>query len=425
MASANFQLIGITDYAGFHQNIESQTGILKLFEKVEVEEPNIDKTILILQDILRTIEKSYKNKITITYPAIKDAVNLSERYIPNIPFPGKAISLLEEATAYVAGQGEKFVLAKHVKDVLSKKLAMPIGEVKVEEKEKLLNLEKLLHERIIGQEEAVSVISEAMRRARAGVGAKKKPLGTFLFLGPTGVGKTETAKALSAIYFNSEEKIVRLDMSEFQEAHSLERIIGTEEGSFAVQIKENPYSVVLLDEIEKAHKNILNLFLQVLDEGYFSDMAGRKVSFLDTIIIATSNAGANLIQEAISKKFDLNQIKSGLLDYLFKSEIFKPEFLNRFDAVVIFHPLKEEEINKIAKLMLGKLNVNLKKNQNLEIEITDNLTNKLVQIGYDPVFGARAMRRVIQDKIEGAIARDIIEGKYKPGEVIKLNVDNL
>lgn len=425
MASANFQLIGITNYAGLHQNIKKQPALLNLFEKVEILEPTSNKTIIILQDLTRIIEQNYKNKIKITYPALKEIVNLSERYITNISFPQKAIHLLEEVVAAVIQKGGKFILAEHVKDILSKKLSIPIGEIKIEEKEKLLNLENLLHQRIINQEEAVKVISEAMRRARAGISAKKKPFGTFLFLGPTGVGKTETAKALSQIYFGSEENIVRLDMSEFQESHSLERIIGPEENQFAQRIKENPYSVVLLDEIEKAHKNILNLFLQVLDEGYFSDVAGQKVSFLNTIIIATSNAGAEFIRQAILKSIDPNKIKSELIEYLFKQDIFRPEFLNRFDAVVIFHPLSLDNIKIIAKLMLTKLNRNLSKTRGLEIEITSNLVNKLAEIGFDPVFGARAMQRVIQEKIEAIIAKDIIEGKYKPGALIQLDVDKL
>lgn len=417
MASNNFQLIAITDYADFHKIIEPKPALVKLFEKVEILEPDFNKTIIILQDVSRLIEKQYQEKIKITYTALKKIANLSERYIPNIPFPEKAIDLLEEVIAAVVKRGEKFILPNHVEEILSKKITMPIGEVGIEEKEKLLNLEKLIHQRIINQDEAVNAISEAMRRARVGVGSKKKPFGTFLFLGPTGVGKTETAKALSEFYFGSENKIIRLDMSEFQESPSLERIIGLEENQFAQKVRETPYAIILLDEIEKAHKNILNLFLQVLDEGYFNDVGGQKVSFLDTIIIATSNAGVEKLSEITDK--------NSFIKYLIQQNIFKPEFLNRFDAVVMFHSLSKENIQAVTQLMLEKLNLNLKKTHSLEIEITPQLVAKLSEIGFAPIFGARAMARVIQEKIEKIVAKDIIERKYKPGALIKIDVDKL
>lgn len=417
MASNNFQLIAITDYADFHKIIEPKSTLLKLLEKVEIFEPDFNKTIIILQDISRLIEKRYQEKIKITYTVLKKITSLSERYIPNMPFPEKAIDLLEEVVSATVRRGEKFILPNHVEEILSKKITMPIGEVGSEEKEKLLNLEKLIHQRIINQEEAVKAISEAMRRARVGVASKKKPFGTFLFLGPTGVGKTEIAKALSEFYFGSENRIIRLDMSEFQESPSLERIIGLEENQFAQKVRETPYAVILLDEIEKAHKNILNLFLQVLDEGYFSDVSGQKVSFLDTIIIATSNAGAEKLSEITDK--------NSFIKYLIQQNIFKPEFLNRFDAVVMFHPLSKENIKAVAQLMLEKLNSNLKKTHSLEIEITSQLVAKLAEIGFDPIFGARAMARLIQEKIETIIANDLIERKYKPGALIKIDVDKL
>jgi len=309
-----------------------------------------------------------------------------------------------------------------VAKIITEKTRIPVGEIEVREREILLNLEDLIHRRIINQEEAVKEVSAALRRSRAEVTARKGPMGCFLFLGPTGVGKTETSKALSEIYFGSEERTIRLDMPEFQSVSDISRLIGSpgEEGLLTTKVREAPFSLVLLDEIEKAHPNILNLFLQVLDEGYLTDGLGRKVDFKNSIIVATSNAGYLLILEAIKQGVEWSQVKEKLLDELFEKAIFRPEFINRFDAVVVFRPLTKENLLDIAGLLLTKLKENLAQ-KDIEFSITDSLKEKIVELGYNPVFGAREMRRVIQDKVENILAQAILSGKLKRGDKVEID----
>jgi len=320
---------------------------------------------------------------------------------------------------YVKG---KTILPEHVARIVTEKTKIPVGEIETKEKEILLNLEDLIHKRIINQNEAVNEISEAMRRARAEITIRKGPIGAFLFLGPTGVGKTETSKALTEIYFGSEERMIRLDMSEFQDIKDIPRLIGApeKEGLLTTKIKERPFSLILLDEIEKAHSDILNLFLQVLDEGHITDGVGRKVSFKNAIIIATSNAGYKIILEALREETEWSQVKEKLLNYLFANAIFRPEFINRFDGVIVFRPLTKENLLDIAQLMLEKLKRNLT-SKYIEFEINQALKEKIVELGYNPAFGAREMRRVIQNKVENALARALLEEKLKRGDKITMN----
>ena len=420
----NFQFVGITSFEGLHRDIEKESSFASLFEKVEVSEVTEAETINILQT--DALELEYSRKILVLYPSIREIVNLTARYMPSLPFPKKALDILDEAVVYVQKLKEKVVLPHHIAEIISKKTDIPVGKMEVKEKEVLLNLENLIHNRIVNQEEAVSEISIAMRRARMGISSKTRPMGTFLFLGPTGVGKTETAKALAQIYFGSEKKMITLDMSEFQAISDIPRLIGATspvemQGLLTTPVRETPFSLVLLDEVEKAHPNILNLFLQVLDEGHITDGQGRKVVFSSTIIICTSNAGADMIFKQIEANQPLEKDK--LLDSLFEKNIFKPEFVNRFDATVIFHPLTKDNLMKIAQLSLQGLQKSLKE-KDIDFEITDSLKEKIVELSYKPEFGAREMRRVVQDKVENVVASALLSDKIKKGDKIQINSEN-
>lgn len=417
----SFQIIGITSFAGLHKYIEQNPSLLSLFGKVEASELSETETILILENLVPAFEEKYKKLIS--YLALRDIISYASRYIQTTPFPKKAVDLLDEVMVYAARYIKgKLILPEHIAKIVSEKTQIPVGEVETKEKEILLNLEKLIHQRIINQEEAVREVSEALRRARADITVRKGPMGTFLFLGPTGVGKTETSKALAAIYFGSEKRMIRLDMSEFQAVEDIPRLLGSagQEGLLTTPVRENPFSLVLLDEIEKAHPNILNLFLQVLDEGYVTDGLGRKVSFSNTIIISTSNAGYQIILEAIKTKAEWQGIKKTLLDLLFAKGIFRPELVNRFDAVVIFKPLTKKNLLDISELLLSKLKQNLAKKY-IEFIITEPLKEKIVELGYNPIFGAREMRRVIQDKVEDVLAEAILRDELKRGDKAEID----
>jgi ATP-dependent Clp protease ATP-binding subunit ClpC len=415
-----FQIVAVTTYSGLHKYIEENPSILTLFERVEVPEISERETLMILENLTLVLEKKYKKFVS--FPALREIVSLANRYLPAIPFPKGAMDLLDEVMVYVSSTKEKVVRPEHVAKIVSEKTEIPVGEIKAKEREILLNLEKLIHQRIINQEEAVKEVSTALRRARAEVTVRKGPMGCFLFLGPTGVGKTETAKALAEIYFGSEQRMIRMDMSEFQNVGDIPRLIGSpgEEGLLTTQVRESPFSLILLDEIEKSHANILNLFLQVLDEGFLTDGLGRKVDFKNSIIIATSNAGYQVILEALRQKTEWSEVKQKLLDYLFEKAIFRPEFINRFDAVIIFSPLSKENLLDIAELMLQSLKKNLEK-KDVEFIITLPLKEKIVELGYSPVFGAREMRRVIQDKVENILASALLSGKLKRGNRVEID----
>lgn len=418
-----FQILAIATYEGLHRNIETNPSFLNLFEKVEVSGVSERETLFILENLALFLEAKYKKFIS--YPALRNIVNYCSKYLPSLAFPEKAINLLDETVIHLVQTKEKILLPKHVAKVFSEKIQIPVGEMETKEKEILLKLEELIHQRIINQEEAVKEVSTALRRARAELSPRNKPMGGFLFLGPTGVGKTETSKALAEFYFGSEKRMIRLDMSEFQQVKDIPRLIGFpgEEGLLTTPVRENPFAVILLDEIEKAHPNILNLFLQILDEGFVTDGLGRKVIFRETIIIATSNAGYQIILKAIEEKSNWPEVKPKLLNFIFEKGIFRPEFINRFDAVVIFRPLDKNNLLNIAELMLQKLKKGLKEKE-IEFVITEPLKEKIVELSYDPRFGAREMKRVIQDKIENVLAQAILSGGIKPGEAIEFDSNN-
>jgi len=420
-----FQVIGITTYEGLHKNIEKNSAILSLFNKVEVKELSRADTLRLLEDLTFSLEAQYH--IFISYPALRQIVSMAERYFPSMVFPEKGIDLLKEVVVYLATlrTKEKILLPKHVAKLVTQKTEIPVGEVEGKEKEILLKLEDLIHSRIINQEEAVKEVCTALRRARSEITVRKGPMGAFLFLGPTGVGKTETSKALAEHYFGSESRMIRMDMSEFQNTKDIDRLIGSskEEGLLTTPVRENPFSLILLDEFEKAHSNILNIFLQVLDEGHITDGAGRKVDFRNTIIIATSNAGYQIILKALKEKEEWENVKNQILDYIFKERIFRPELVNRFDATVVFTPLSKENLLDIAQLMLSSLQKNLKE-KGIEFIITEELKERMVELGYDPKFGAREMRRVIQENVENSIASAFLADELPRGCRVEISPED-
>ena len=416
----DFPFIAMTTFGGLHRYIEQNPSLLSFFEKVEVSELSQLESLQVLQEIVPSYENLYKRFIS--YPALKAIIQYADKYIQSVPFPKKAVDLLDEAMGYLAQTEDKVLLPEHVAAVVTERTQIPVGDLETTERETLLDMETLIHKRIINQEEAVKEIASAMRRARAEVATRPGPMGSFLFLGPTGVGKTETAKALAAIYFGSERRMVRLDMSEFQHIDDIARLLGTatQDGLLTTSIRQNPFSLLLLDELEKAHPNVLNLFLQVLDEGHLTDGVGRKTDFRHTIVIATSNAGYQLILKALREQRDFTTLKQEMLDYVFEQGLYRPEFINRFDGVILFTPLSEQHLIQIAELMLKKLQYNMQE-KGIDFVITEPLKAKIAKLGYNPTFGARNMRRVLQDKVENALAVALLADKVKRGQRITVD----
>lgn len=426
LASSHFQVIGTTDPVNFHKYIENRPEFVKIFSRVNVEEPSLKDMVAIIEEASLTFEKTLG--IFFTYSAIKSIAFFAEKYIHTAPNPEKALDLLSETATYVKNQKRDLVLAEDAEKVVSQISRVPIGINTESEKNLLLNLESIMHESLINQEEAVRVIAESLRRIRSGLTARRKPIGAFLFIGPTGVGKTETAKVLAKQYFGSSDRIIRFDMAEYQEKNAISRFIGSAEtnepGQFISQVRDNPSSLVLLDEIEKANRSIINIFLTVLDEGYLNDVYGRKVNMEQTIIIATSNAGSEAIREMVLQNIDPESQRNQLVDYLLKNNYFSPEFLNRFDAIVVYHPLSKENLFKIAGLLLEDLKKRLK-DQGYLLEINDDMKNYVVEKGFDPQFGARPMKRIIAEHVESPISTKIIEGNLKKGEKFSLSQQEL
>lgn len=423
---SGINVIGATTLEEYHKNVEANPGVAAAFNRVDVKEPTQAETVQIMEEVIPFIEN--RDGVFWPYQSIKEVVRVADRYIHNKPFPQKAIEIVDEVSVEVAKAGQKIVHAQTIDEMVSKKLEVPVAQAEGEEAQKLLHLEEFLHKRVIGQDEAIEAVSSAMRRARSGIQSKQRPIGNFLFLGPTGVGKTETSKALAEAYFGSEKSMIRVDMSEFQEQSSIYRLIGSppaagaegEKGQLTTAIMDNPFALVLLDEIEKAHKDIITLFLQVFDDGRLTDGTGRTVDFTNTIIIATSNAGSELIRENLQKNIHGEQMKKSLLDYLQKQGIFRPEFLNRFDAVIAFHPLSRVQIKQVAALMLKSLTERMAEKE-ISVQFTPAAVEKLAIVGFDPVYGARPMRRAIQDKVENVLANNILSGQIARGSKVVID----
>lgn len=407
------------DYQGLKAKNSAFAGQLS---PVILSEPPESAVMRVLEDTALGME--YQQDLVVTYDALREAYRLSGRYDQETAYPGKAIRLLEQALPHA---NQHFVTANSVQQAVEQTRGVKVGSAAPAEADKLLHLEDEIHQRMINQTRAVSVVASALRRARAGVANPKRPIGSFLFLGPTGVGKTELAKAIAATYFGAESNMVRLDMSEYQQSDDVKRLLSNgagETSSLILAVRQQPFTVVLLDEIEKAHPNILNLLLQLLDEGELTDENGRAASFKDCIIIATSNAGAQAIRDHIAKGEKLEAFEGQFTDELISSGQFKPELLNRFDEIVLFRPLEPSELAQVVQLMLDDVNKTLA-NQNISVELTEAAVEKIVTGGYDARLGARPMRRMLQRSVEDGIAARILRGDTKPGDHVVMDVQDL
>lgn len=374
-----------------------------------------DETMAVLQDQVILFE--FRHKVTYRYHALVEAYRLSERYVHDLAMPGRALKLLETAASY-SHQG--LVTDQSVQAAIEKTMDIKLSAAGDDERAKLLDMEQLIHQRMINQTRAVAVVADALRRARAGVRNQERPIGTFLFLGPTGVGKTELAKALADVYFGGEDRMIRLDLNEFVRPDDVARLIADgarDGGSLTAQIMRQPFSVVLLDEIEKAAPEVLATLLQVLDEGILRDETGREVSFRDAIIIATSNAGADRIRDYIDQGYKLDQFEQQFVDELINSGQFRPEFLNRFDEIVVFRPLEKPELLQVIDLMIAGVNRTLAA-QKITVQVDDPAKELLVDHGYDPRLGARPMRRMVQRAVENVVARHVLAGSVASGGTV-------
>lgn len=423
LEAGRLPIILTVDEQKFLQISKRTPALTAAVNRINIHSTDEAATLSVIEDQLPDIE--YRRKVTFMYQAIREAYKLSARYVYDIAMPGQALSLLDTAAGY-AESG--LVTARSVNMAIEKTIGVKTNKVDDEdERDKLLNLESLIHERMIGQERAVGVVSDALRRARAGVRNQKRPVGTFMFLGPTGVGKTELAKSLAAVYFGGEHNIIRLDMNEYVSSNDVARLIadGAEDaGSLTAQVMKQPFSVILLDEIEKAHSSVLSTLLQLLDEGILRDVKNREVSFRDAIIIATSNAGADRIQEYLHRGYALEQFEDRFTDELISSNLFHPEFLNRFDEIVVFAPLSKPELLKVVDLILVDVNKNLAE-QKVTVAVSLDAKKYLVEVGYDPRLGARPMRRIVQRAVENTVAKMMLSKEVQPGGLIEVELDQV
>lgn len=495
LSRGEIQLIGATTLEEYRKYIEKDAALERRFQPVTVEEPSEKETLEILKGLRPYYEQHHG--VAIEDSALEAAVKMSVRYINDRFLPDKAIDIIDEAAskvrlggyhampemdvlelklreiqndkekavkaadlsmakelqarqremeAEIAGYKEKeerrnkrkkiSVTESSVADIISDWTKIPVQRLTEGETRRLARLEKELHKRVIGQDEAVKSVAQAVKRGRVGLKDPNRPIGSFLFLGPTGVGKTELSKALAEAVFGSEQAMIRVDMSEYMEKHSVSKLIGSppgyvgydEGGQLSEKVRRNPYSVLLFDEIEKAHPDVFNILLQVLDDGHITDAHGRKVDFKQTIIIMTSNAGAQSIIEPKKlgfmsnqdEKQDYDRMKSGVMEEV--RRLFKPEFLNRIDEIMVFHPLNKSHIKKIVDIMLKKLEKRCREQLEIELKITESVREFLAESGFDSKYGARPLRRAIQTKLEDPMANALLEGRIKRGETVRIQL---
>lgn len=401
-----------------------QTSLIGTCSPVRIEEPGKEDALKVLESRIGGIE--HKNQVTFTFEAVEACVELTMRYMHDLYLPEKAFVVAEEVAIAARRTMEKpwgFVTKKHVADLVSQKTKVPIQDVTKDEKKQLVNLEERMHGRVIGQEHAVKAVAAALRRARTQLRSQNRPIANFLFLGPTGVGKTELAKTTAQTFFGDEKLMIRFDMSEYQDVTSIERLIGVngQGGQLTEAVRTQPFALLLLDELEKAHPDLLNLFLQVMDDGRLTDGAGRTVDFTNVIIIATSNAGTSYIQDTIKAGGDVEQIKTHLMETELR-QVYRPEFLNRFDDVLVFKPLTEEDVIAIAYLMIAKVKDRLEA-KGINFTIDDAAVHMLAKAGFDPQFGARPLRRVIQERVDNGIADLLLTQEIRRRDTIHMNGD--
>ncbi len=494
LARGELQVIGATTYDEYRKHIEKDSALERRFQPVKVDEPNEDDTIRILHGLKDKYEAHHE--VRITDDAINSAVKMSSRYITDRFLPDKAIDIIDEACSKVrlrnftsppeikdieqkikdldkekesaikteqyekAGEikekqnklrqklqklsddwktegikSTQVVTETEVADIISSWTGIPVRRLEKEESERLKNMELLLHERVVGQEEAVVSVSKAIRRGRVGLKDPKRPVGSFLFLGPTGVGKTELSKALAEVIFGDENAMIRIDMSEYMEKHSVSKLIGSppgyvghdDGGQITEKIRKKPYSVILFDEIEKAHPDVFNILLQVLDDGHITDSQGRKVDFKNSVIIMTSNVGATniispkkmgFVYESDAKR-EHEDMKKMVMEELKK--LFKPEFLNRIDEIIVFHSLTNENIKQIVRILFEQLRSRIKKNVNINLKITDDAIELISKVGFDQQYGARPLKRAIQSKVEDKLAELMLEGNIKEDATVTVD----
>lgn len=421
--AGRLRLILTMDEQRYLRISQRNSALANALNRISLKPSSREDTIRVMQDQL--IVSEFQKKVTYTYQSLAEAYRLSERYVHDLAMPGRALKLLESAANF---SESGLVTMNSVQQTIEQTMDVKVSIAsESDDREKLLNLESLIHERMINQVRAVSVVSDAMRRARAGVRNQNRPIGTFLFLGPTGVGKTELAKALADVYFGGEDRMIRLDMNEYVRNEDVSRLIADgadDPSSLTAQAMKQPFSVVLLDEIEKAHPNVLTTLLQLLDEGILRDIKNREVSFRDAIIIATSNAGADRIREYIERGYKIEQFEDQFVDELINSNQFRPEFLNRFDEIVTFKPLEKPELLQVVDLMIQGVNKTLAL-QKISVQVEPRAKELLVEKGYDPRLGARPMRRVIQRIVENNVAKAILAGSVTPGSVVTISASQV
>ena len=423
LEAGNLRMILAMDEQRFLEIGQRNPTLLSSINRINIPETDRDETITVLQEQLIVTE--VQRHVTYMLQAIKEACRLSERYVHDLAQPGKALKLLESSAGY---SESGLVTINSVQQAIEKTLDVKISVASdTEDRERLLNMEELIHKRMVNQTRAVSVVSDALRRARAGVRNENRPIGTFLFLGPTGVGKTELSKALADVYFGGEGRMIRIDLNEYVRAEDVTRLIadGAEDPtSLTAQVMKQPFSVVLLDEIEKAAPEVLATLLQLLDEGILRDIRNREVSFRDAIVIATSNAGADRIREYIERGYEVQQFEHQFVDELINSGQFRPEFLNRFDEIVVFRPFTKDELIQVCDLILAGVNKTLEP-QKVSVIVEDEAKLILVDQGYDPRLGARPMRRVIQKAVENTVAKQMLSGTVNPGDMITITAEQV